>query len=152
MNNFPPSTTYNGDSAAEPYEKLPVRIKILGEALNVWITRPIDGDTVEVLLPLAWGVWVEKSVRIAGIESWELDSDHRADARRVRATMETFLRMVPAVLVPVRSGTEAHGRIVATLTVGGRDLATILCQKGLAWPTTRPKWKKFAPRCPPRHN
>lgn len=122
-----------------------MKIKISETVFDAWIVRAVDGDTLICLLPVAWGIWVEKSVRIAGIDSWELQGDHAQDARNTAAAIDAQYAMQPCTLDLVRSGTDAHGRLVANVTAGGRCLASELCRRGLAWPTNRPEYDRFRP-------
>jgi endonuclease YncB( thermonuclease family) len=114
----------------------------------VWIVRGIDGDTVLVLLPLGFGVSIEKSVRLRGIESWELNSPDADRARLAARAITERCQMKLATLTLTQRGPDLHGRLVGSLTVDGHDLATWLVTRGLAWygpPGTTPEPRKELP-------
>ena len=95
-----------------------------------------DGDT----LRLASG----ERIRIAGIDAPESDPRQAKCALEIRrgraakATLETLIGAWPVTVIRVG---RSYNRTVATVAVGGRDLATSLIAAGAAkpWPRGRPK-------------
>lgn len=55
------------------------------------IMRVADGDTVLVLIEGLWGTWSEKYVRLAGIESYELDGPDAAKVKAVKVELNSLL-------------------------------------------------------------
>ena len=104
---------------------------------NARILRFADGDTVVLLIQGLFGVWTTHTLRLLGIESYELDGPDRAKAQGIRDTLNEQLGN-RGCLVHLRShALDRYGRLRGRVTVGESDLATVLCEKGFAWAATR---------------
>lgn len=93
----------------------------------------MDGDTVLVLIELRWGVWVEKAVRIKGIESYELCSPDEGRARACAAKLNKLFGWKDCVLVPSQEGLDRYGRIIGDVMVEGKSLAQSAVDQLCAW-------------------
>lgn len=110
-----------------------MKIKARETALQGYIVRFADADTVIVLIKLAWGVWLEKHVRLTGIESWELDSSDYQLARDAVARLNTIFEMTPCILTPSNSSLDKYGRIRARVDSSHGDLADFIVRSGYGW-------------------
>lgn len=114
------------------YSKI-VQLKHAPNLLDGRIVRWADGDTAIVLLRLGWGVWVEKYLRIEGIDSWELDGHDAARAQEVRATLDTLYGWRECKALLSLDGLDCYGRWVGTLYIDGKDIRDEITERGLAW-------------------
>jgi hypothetical protein len=117
---------------------------------NAYIVRFCDGDTAIALIELRWGVWIEKSVRLKGIESWELGSPDEGRARSAAAKLTKELGWTPATFVPSQEGTDCYGRLLGDLLINGESVAQHAVDQLCAWwgaPGTRPAHQE--PECGP---
>ena len=101
------------------------------------IMRVADGDTVLVLIEGLWGTWSEKYVRLAGIESYELDGPDAAKVKAVKVELNSLLEGRNVLVHLQGNGTDRYGRLRGRITVGDSDLATLLVEKGFAWYCTK---------------
>ena len=100
------------------------------------IMRWADGDTVVMLIDLDFGVWVEKYLRLEGIESFEPTGPHADKAKQIRLELNNRTTGRDC-LVHLRShGHDRYGRLTGRATLGERDLAAWLVETGYAWPAT----------------
>ena len=105
--------------------------QVAGTAREVAVTAIVDGDTV----------WVERAgervqVRVHGIDAPERPQPFGSEASAFASRTLLHKR----VLIAPR-GTDRHDRLVAAITIDGRDFAELLVSRGFAWHDTR-----FAPR------
>jgi len=104
----------------------------------VKVLRVIDGDTIEIEAKyLPPELRQRLSVRIIGIDTPEkghrAQCDREADlARRASAYTTNAIRRAKVVEVDIHGWDKYGGRILGTVKVDGRDLATELVQQGLA--------------------
>jgi endonuclease YncB( thermonuclease family) len=100
------------------------------------IVRFADADTAVLLIEGQWGIWVEKYVRLIGIESFELDGAHAETARGIRQLLNRDLAGDDCLIHLTSRGHDRYGRLRGRITLGDSDLAEWLCKKGYAWPCT----------------
>jgi endonuclease YncB( thermonuclease family) len=101
---------------------------------RVAVMRVIDGDTFEARVEVWPDVIVATSVRLLGVDAPELRGKcpgERALALRAYAALEELLRHLPVTLGAVKHDKFA-GRVDATVTAGGVDVAKALIGAGLA--------------------
>lgn len=98
----------------------------------VW--RVIDGDTIVVLVALGWGVHAERRIRLAGVDSWELDG-HDRDKAKIAAGIigATWLHQLVTV-TPVKTSSDRYGRAVCSVAGDRGDLAAWIVAQGQGWP------------------
>lgn len=105
--------------------------QVAGTAREVDVVGIVDGDTV----------WIERDgarvqVRVHGVDAPERPQAFGSEAADFAA--RTLLRK--RVTMTAR-GTDRHDRVVAAISVDGRDFAELIVSRGFAWHDTR-----FAPR------
>ena len=127
--------------------------EILPGPVPAQVVRVIDGDTIEVMASVWPGVTSMARVRLASIDTPELNSPclgARALAFEARTVVENAVAGVPLRLVHIRPE-HAYGRILADVQLGdGTDLGELLLSVGLAKPFARRvrcDWCAAAPRC-----
>lgn len=103
------------------------------EVLEARFVRACDGDTIIALISLGLGVWIEKRVRIACIESYEMNSPQKADAELARSWLDTFLMGHIISLHPAQGGADKYGRLRAHVFRGETSVAEALIGAGKAW-------------------
>ena len=121
------------------------------------IERVIDGDTIEVVAAIWPGVSTRARVRLAGIDTPELNSPcpaARAKALDAREVLENAVIGVTISLIHIRPE-HAYGRILADVQLAdGTDVGELLMTVGLAKPFARRvrcDWCAAAPRCTIEH-
>lgn len=97
------------------------------------ILRFADGDTVVCLIRLEMGVWVEKYVRLEGLESWELGGPDDAKAVAAREALDREYKGRDVLLHRTRRGHDRYGRVRGRITVGEKDLALEIIRLNFGW-------------------
>ena len=101
------------------------------------VTRIIDGDTVEVTVPVWLGQTVTTNVRIEGIDTPELRGKCEAERVLAAAARDRLAALIgdgPVILTDVRYD-KFGGRVVARLAdAQGADAGLVLVSEGLARP------------------
>ena len=95
--------------------------------------RAMDGDTIAVCVHLPFGVHLEIRVRLLDLDSWELNSEHRAKALECAARVNAMLRGVPLVVHVTGGGRDRYGRWRAIVYCPDGPLADKLLAAGIAW-------------------
>lgn len=98
------------------------------------IVRFADGDTFVALIKLAWGVWVERYVRIEKLESWELHGPDEARALDAARRLTARYAWAEVVLSCSNRRLDRYGRVVATVATETGDLCTQIIESKLGWP------------------
>lgn len=125
-------------------------IKTLGlNARPCKFLRARDGDTVEVLIALDWGVWLECPVRLVGLDSWELNSPDRACAQLAAERLTHRFKNKDAIITPTTRSLDKYGRIRARLTIDGLDFAAETVKMGLGWVSDKKNNGSNTLQCPP---
>ncbi|MYC16958.1 MAG: thermonuclease family protein [Gemmatimonadetes bacterium] len=96
------------------------------------IERVVDGDTVDVLINLGYGVWKEERVRIVGIDTPECRTRDLDEKRMGLMAKARVVGMCPAGGEVVLRGTERgkYGRILADIIVDDISVAeTLICER-----------------------
>jgi endonuclease YncB( thermonuclease family) len=119
------------------------------DSFDATLHHAADGDTIIAIVELPFDVYVKRSVRLAGVDSWELDSPEQHKAQRAARWIEELIGSTPIVITPTRASFDLHGRILARVLTERGDLAQLLIENGLAWPRAAAAPEIFAPRCPP---
>ena len=140
------AVTAGGPFASQAEDILPGPIPATAE-------RVIDGDTIEVVAAIWPGLATHARVRLASIDTPELNSPcdgARARALQAREVVENAVAGVAIRLVHIRPE-HAYGRILADVQLSdGSDLGDLLLKLGLAKPykaRVRCDWCAAAPRC-----
>lgn len=109
-----------------------------GGTFRAVILRAIDGDTVLVLVDVAFSVTRTMSVRLRGINAPELHggtAETRARAQAAKAFVAQYEGRT-ALLETTQS--KSFDRYLASVTIDGHSLADLVVAAGLAdvwWPT-----------------
>lgn len=101
------------------------------------IIRWRDGDTLVVLIPLGFGCYIEQSLRLEGIESWEPSGPTKPKAIAVRDALNTLTSGRDCLLHLRSERHDNHDRLHGQVTIGDQDLAALLVDKGFAWHATK---------------
>jgi len=104
---------------------------------QAFILRFCDGDTLIVLLQARFGCWSEKRLRLAGIESYELDGDRRKDAEAIRDRLDRELADTRCRVHLPSHKHDRYGRLCGSVQVNGTDLAEYIVRNGWGWPCTK---------------
>ncbi len=95
------------------------------------VNRVIDGDTVECVIYLGFGVSITESVRLAGIDAPEMrGSEVIAGAESKQALID----MLPTEIM-LRTGKDERdkfGRVLGTIFVGPTDINQKMIDEGYA--------------------
>lgn len=97
----------------------------------VRLERVIDGDTVLVKSEAGQ----ETTVRLLGIKAFEATPEREPVARFGKGAIDAIRELthdVPLRVMVDTTGQDRHGRTLATLYAGDRDLGLALVQRGLA--------------------
>ena len=98
------------------------------------IARFRDGDTVEGFLSCrCCGSARYETVRLAQIESWEINSDQKARALLTAQELSTRYRGTAGVLTPPNIRRDRYGRIIGDIIIEDSTLAVLLVTAGYAW-------------------
>lgn len=97
----------------------------------------VDGDTLQVRLPGLPGELQPVSVRVRGVDTPETGGRARCEAERrdgARATAFTEAMLRSGSVRFVDPEWDKYGRVLATVTVAGEDLAAALIRAGRGRP------------------
>jgi endonuclease YncB( thermonuclease family) len=103
------------------------------ELFEARFLRARDGDTIEVLGNIGFGIHLEMAIRIAEIESYEPEGNTRRDAELAAARVENLLRGTILTVQPVQRRWDKYGRLVARVCYGSKDVGELLVTNGIAW-------------------
>lgn len=99
------------------------------------VVRVVDGDTVHADLDLGWGVQYRRApIRLADVNAPELGTpEGDAAAARLRELLP-----VDAEIMVVSHSRDKYGRVLATVMLGGRNVALVMIAEGHAVRTGPP--------------
>ncbi len=101
---------------------------------NAKVLRVVDGDTVEVELDLGFHIKYKNTVRLAGINTQEIndkDPVKRTLARDAKYFVEKLLPKDTTVIVYSKS-LDKYGRILGDVVVNNQNISTLLLENKLA--------------------
>lgn len=99
---------------------------------NAWVTRVIDGDTVDLVLDLGFHVKVDIRTRLRGINAPETSTEAGRIARQALRELLSIGRKV--VTTTYKDPTDKYGRWVALIEVDGVDVCQWLLTNNHAVP------------------
>lgn len=112
------------------------------------VVRVLDGDSFEARIRIWLDQDVVTIVRLAGIDTAELDAPCDAARARAAAARDFLSERLKAGVVSLSDirRDKFGGRVVARATAGGADVASALAEAGLAQPYRgrRPDWCALA--------
>ena len=98
-----------------------------------FITRVVDGDTVDCEIDLGFDIWVVKRVRLFGIDAPETrtrDLDEKAKGLAAKEWLESrILNKYVAIKTEVKTG--KFGRVLGTLWHDGENLNDLMLEEDL---------------------
>lgn len=109
---------------------------------RLWVTRVLDGDTVDGMIDLGFDIHFQTRVRMTGIDTPEV---HTTDLREKRMGEDARDRLqeilgvgtLKAAQVVVRTekpnSTEKFGRVLGTLLADGVNVNELMVTEGYAW-------------------
>lgn len=100
---------------------------------DVRFIRARDGDTVEVLVSLPFGVFLQLPIRLVGIESHEPSGETLPLAKQIAEKIERRWSGVMMRLAPAGMGRDKYGRIRGDLWTPEGLLSDWLVAQKLAW-------------------
>lgn len=93
------------------------------------VVRVVDGDTVRAAVDLGFGLRIEETFRLAGVDAPEVRTP---EGKVVREALR--LRVDGKAVTVVVLGREKYGRWLARVECDGADIAAWLLREGLARP------------------
>ena len=51
-------------------------------AYKAKLDRVVDGDTIDAMIDLGFGVWVKKRIRFMGVDTWECRTRNKEEKKR----------------------------------------------------------------------
>lgn len=108
--------------------------------IEVLVTRVIDGDTLEILIPEDTAGWNIHRIRLAGLNTPELasrcsSSSARAKERELARQAKRFVEsQVTGPIAVERIGSDSFNRPLVEVWVGGMNLNAKLLDGGYALP------------------
>lgn len=108
--------------------------------IEVLVTRVIDGDTIEILIPGDTAGWNIHRIRLAGLNTPELSSrcstpSTRADERELARQAKRFVEdQITGPLMVERIGQDSFNRPLVEAWADGVSLNAALLSNGLALP------------------
>ena len=109
--------------------------KVVMYEYNAKLIRVIDGDTVDAMIDLGFSVWVEKRIRLHGIDAPETRTRDLEEKKRGIETKEKLQELLEAnrnVFIVRSHGVGKYGRCLGTLLIDGVNLNEKLLSEGYA--------------------
>ena len=97
------------------------------------ICRVIDGDTVDVVIDLGFGITIRERLRLYGINAWEVRGDERPQGIKAKEFLIMQLSEAQNISINVPEKERGkYGRVLATIYADGIDLNQMLVDGGHA--------------------
>lgn len=107
---------------------------------NCIIRHFADGDTLLMFHECDHCfTWQSSYLRIRGVESHELNSANRDEAKRIAKELTDLYRYRSGELYLSKSGTDKYGRYIGDIKIDGVFLSETLVKSGFAWHVDLPK-------------
>ncbi len=100
---------------------------------NAKLIRVIDGDTVDAIIDLGFNVWVEKRIRLYGIDAPETRTRDLEEKKKGIETKERLQELLEAnknVFIVRSHGVGKYGRCLGTLLINNVNLNERLLSEG----------------------
>ena len=102
------------------------------------VIRVLDGDTIEGVIDLGFGIKLKKKIRFSGVNTPELrdpDPVVRQKAQDAKAVVEAFLQPNDVIIIhSVKGDFDSFGRVLAKVFYKDGDLGEFLIEQGLGIP------------------
>jgi len=99
------------------------------------LIRVIDGDTVDAMIDLGFSVWVEKRIRLYGIDAPETRTRNLEEKKKGIETKKRLQELLEAnrnVFIVKSHGVGKYGRCLGTLIIDDVNLNERLLREGYA--------------------
>ena len=117
-------------------------------AYKAQLDRVVDGDTVDAMIDLGFGVWVKKRIRFMGVDTWESRTRNKAEKKRglrAKAYTKDMLEADKGLFTVKSHGVGKYGRVLGELFIKGHknSLNDLLKIQGHAYEYHGGKKKAF---------
>ncbi len=92
------------------------------------VTRVVDGDTYLATVELDFAITINITVRLMGVDCWELHGDEKAKGMEAKAFVETTIGGAVITLNPYKR--DSFGRWLCDVYIKGEFLADLLSDHG----------------------
>lgn len=102
---------------------------------NAKLIRVIDGDTIDAIIDLGFNVWVEKRIRLYGIdapESRTRDLEEKKKGIESKKRLQELIEENKGTFILKSHGVGKYGRCLGTLIIEGSNLNEKLVLEGYA--------------------
>lgn len=115
------------------------RLPYIGGHFRAYVLRAIDGDTLDLVPDLGFGVCISIRVRLLGINTPELNAQDPVERARAAAAYQRVSGVLKGQVVEITShraaDTDKYGRyLVEVFLADGRTMSQLLLDEGLADP------------------
>jgi len=99
------------------------------------LQRVVDGDTVEVSIDLGFYTWVEKTIRINGVDTWEsrtLNLEEKEAGKKAKEFTKELLNRNGGEFTIISRELDKFGRVLADIYVDGevKSVTELLIENG----------------------
>ena len=100
---------------------------------NAVIYNVVDGDTVDALIDLGFGVYTKQRLRLLGINASELNSKDASEREKATKAKDYLISEVLGKDVIIHSKSkDKYGRYLADIYVNDLNINDLLINKGIA--------------------
>ena len=107
------------------------------------VTRIVDGDTIDAILDLGFGVTYKTRIRLAKFDAPEIISASCSEERQAGLDAAQFLadtlKDKEVIIATVKDRKDKYGRYLGYILVNGTCLNDVLVEKH----SKKPEWGKF---------
>lgn len=97
------------------------------------VTRIVDGDTIDVVIDLGFGITLEERLRFFGIDAWETRGVERSKGLEAKLFVEKRIKRASSISIEVPEKERGkYGRILASVYLDGVCLNEELVKLGYA--------------------
>jgi len=95
---------------------------------RAWVQRVLDGDTIEAVVDLGFGITTTQTLRLRGIDAPEIAT---RDGMEAKKTLEKMFASSPLVLIKTVKS-DKYDRYLVDVFIGDEYINNLLLKKGLA--------------------
>lgn len=97
------------------------------------VVKVVDGDTIDVVIDLGFGITIDERLRLYGIDAWEIVGQEKAYGLRAREFLRSRLQAAKNIVIDVLDEERGkYGRVLATVFADGVNLNRLLVERGHA--------------------
>ena len=104
-------------------------------AYKAQLDRVVDGDTVDAMIDLGFGVWVKKRIRFMGVDTWESRTRNKAEKKRglkAKAYTKDMLEADKGLFTVKSHGVGKYGRVLGIIWVKEENINERMVNEGYA--------------------